>query len=158
MKGELVLSRWRGFVLSAVLVLLGGTPQSLSSPPGNQFLIASDLHFNPFADPALVAALAAAPASRWEAILNRSKPAAYSPYGQDTNWWLLQSALDAMRTTLPHPSLVIIDGDLLAHEFPQAYAKTTHDSDREHYRAFVLNTVAFIAWELHKRLRTRRSC
>jgi len=88
-----------------------------------------------------------------EPILNRSKTTAYSPYGQDTNWFLLQSALNAMRWTEPHPALVMIAGDLLAHGFPQAYAKATHDSDREHYRAFVLKTVTFIAWELRRRFK-----
>src|ERR1019366_3791815 len=55
-----------------------------------------DVHFNPMADPSLVADLAAADLSQWETILQRSKPTAFSSYGQDTNWWLLQSALDAM--------------------------------------------------------------
>jgi hypothetical protein len=77
--------------LLTVLVLLTSTAQSRSEPTSHQFLIASDLHFNPFADPTLVADLAAAPATAWEPILNRSQPTAYSPYGQDTNWWLLQS-------------------------------------------------------------------
>ncbi|HET6219922.1 MAG TPA: metallophosphoesterase, partial [Acidobacteriaceae bacterium] len=139
------------FVFLAVLVLLGGSAQSLPNSPGRQFLIASDLHFNPFADPTLVADLAAAPPRKWEAILNRSKSEAYSPYGQDTNWWLLQSAFDAMRTADPDPALVMITGDVLAHGFPQAYARTTHDSNPEHYRTFVSKTVAFVTAELRKR-------
>jgi sphingomyelin phosphodiesterase acid-like 3 len=143
--------RRHSFAFLVVLVLLATSTRSASSARTRQFLIASDLHFNPFADPSLVADLAAAPASQWEAILNRSKPPAYSPYGQDTNWWLLQSALDAMRATLPRPALVMITGDLLAHGFPQAYANATHDSDRQHYRAFVLKTIEFLAWELRRR-------
>ena len=135
----------------AVLVMLGGSARSLPNSPGGQFLIVSDLHFNPFADPALVADLAAAPARKWESILNRSESTAFSPYGQDTNWWLLQSAFDAMRTADPDPALVMVTGDLLAHGFPQAWARTTHDSNPEHYRAFVSQTVAFIAAELRKR-------
>ncbi len=145
------MHRRYSFAILVVLSLLAISATSASAAPARQFLIVSDLHFNPFADPTLVADLAAAPASRWESILNRSKPAAYSPYGQDTNWWLLQSALDAMRATLPHPALVMVTGDLLAHGFPQAYAAATHDSDRQHYRAFVLKTVEFLAWELRRR-------
>lgn len=137
----------------SLLVCLTGSTRAFGRPPSHQLLIASDLHFNPFADRAIVADLAAAPASRWEPILNRSNPAAYSPYGQDTNWWLLQSALDAMRSTEPQPALVMIDGDLLAHGFPQAYAQATHDSDRAHYRAFVLKTISFIGWELRRRFK-----
>lgn len=135
----------------AVLVLLAGTAHSLPSRPSQQFLIASDLHFNPFADPTLVAELASAPVRKWEAILNRSTSTAYSPYGQDTNWWLLRSAFDAMRKTDPDPALVMITGDLLAHGFPQAYAKAIHDTKPEHYRAFVSKTVAFVTSELRQR-------
>jgi sphingomyelin phosphodiesterase acid-like 3 len=86
-------------------------------------LIASDLHFNPFADPTLAADLAKAPVHKWEAILSRTSSTAYSPYGQDTNWWLLQSALDAMRKAESDPTLVMITGDLLAHGFAQKYAQ-----------------------------------
>ena len=56
-----------------------------------------------------------------------------------------------MRATLPHPAMLIITGDLLAHQFPQTFANTTHDPSRAHYRSFVLKTVQFIALELHKR-------
>ncbi|MGB8539178.1 MAG: metallophosphoesterase [Acidobacteriaceae bacterium] len=134
--------------------MLAGTAHARPKQPSRssqQLLIASDLHFNPFADPALVPELASAPARKWEAILNRSSSTAYSPYGQDTNWWLLRSALDAMRKTDPDPALIMITGDLLAHGFPQAYAKATHDAKPEHYRAFVSKTVAFIAAELRLR-------
>jgi sphingomyelin phosphodiesterase acid-like 3 len=139
--------------LLTVLVLLTSTAQSRSGPSNHQFLIASDLHFNPFADPTLVGELAAAPATGWEPILNRSQPAGYSPYGQDTNWWLLQSSLDAMRATLPRPALVMITGDLLAHGFPQKYAQAIHDTNREHYRAFVLKTIEFLGGELRQRFK-----
>jgi sphingomyelin phosphodiesterase acid-like 3 len=126
-------------------------PPSRSSRSSQQLLIASDLHFNPFADPTLVPELASAPSRKWEAILNRSHSTAYSPYGQDTNWWLLRSALDAMRKTDPDPALIMITGDLLAHAFPQTYAKTMHDTKPEHYRAFVSRTVSFVTAELRMR-------
>ncbi len=145
------MAKWRPLTFLIVFVLLSSPAHSRSGAPSQKILIASDLHFNPFADPALVKDLAAAPPSRWERILNRSELTAYSPYGQDTNWWLLQSALDAMRATEPNPALVMITGDLLAHGFPAAYAKTVNDSNRKHYRAFVYKTVAFLALELGKR-------
>jgi hypothetical protein len=85
----------------------------------NKFLLVSDIHFDPMADPTLVAELAAAEPAQWDAILQRSKLTRFSQYGQDTNWWLLQSALDQMRKTLPHPSFVMYTGDLLAHGFPK---------------------------------------
>jgi sphingomyelin phosphodiesterase acid-like 3 len=133
------------------VVLLAGTAHSAPNRLSQQLLIASDLHFNPFADPTLVAELASAPARKWEAILNRSSSTTYSSYGQDTNWWLLRSALEAMRKTDPDPALIMITGDLLAHGFPQAYAKTVHDAKPEHYRAFVSKTVSFVTAELRQR-------
>ncbi len=58
---ELSSHKRDSFALLAVLVLLAGTAQSLPRlprprpskprPTSQQLLIASDLHFNPFADP-----------------------------------------------------------------------------------------------------------
>jgi sphingomyelin phosphodiesterase acid-like 3 len=145
----------------AFLIVFAGTARPLPHiskprgpahhPPSQQLLIASDLHFNPFADPALAPSLARAPVRKWEAILNRSSSTAYSPYGQDTNWWLLQSTLDAMRKAEPDPALVVITGDVLAHGFPQKYAQAISDTNRDHYSAFVSKTVSFLAFELRKR-------
>jgi hypothetical protein len=120
-------------------------------PSRQRFLIASDIHFNPMADATLVADLEAADPERWEAILRRSRPESFSPYGQDTNWWLMQSTLEQMGKTLPHPAFVMFTGDLLAHGFPDKYLSATHDKDPEHYRAFVLKTVEFLAIEFRKR-------
>ena len=86
-----------------------------------KFLIASDIHFNPMADAGLVASLESADFGQWESILQRTSPDSFSPYGQDTNWWLLQSALNQMRKTLPHPAFVMFTGDLLAHGFREKY-------------------------------------
>jgi sphingomyelin phosphodiesterase acid-like 3 len=155
------LHKHQSFALLAVLVLLAGTARSLPRlpkphpskprPTSQQLLITSDIHFNPFADPTLAADLAKAPVHKWEAILNRTSPTAYSPYGQDTNWWLLRSALDAMRKAEPDPTLVMVTGDLLAHGFSEKYAKAITDTNRDHYRAFVSKTVSFIALELRER-------
>ena len=45
----------------------------------------------------------------------------------------------------------MITVDLLAHGFPREYAQAIPDTNRDHYRAFVSKTVAFIALELRKR-------
>ncbi len=125
--------------------------QGKSPAPKNTFLMVSDIHFNPMADASLVDALTAAAPAQWETIFNRSKATAFSQYGEDTNWWLLHSSLDAMRTTLPHPAFILIAGDLLAHQFPQTFLKTTHDNDRENYRKFVLKTMQFLALQFQRR-------
>jgi sphingomyelin phosphodiesterase acid-like 3 len=125
--------------------------RSAGQPAESRFLLVSDLHFNPMADTALVSELAAADPAQWEPILQRTTPGTYSQYGSDTNWWLLKSALDQLPATLPHPAFVMVTGDLLAHSFPKTYQSITHDSDRDHYRSFVLKTVKFLAIELQRK-------
>jgi hypothetical protein len=121
-----------------------------SYSPG-KLLLASDIHFNPMADATLVPELVNADPSHWEATLQRSQPRQFSSYGQDTNWWLLQSALDQMHKTMRHPAVFLITGDLLAHGFQQKFQASTHDSDPQHYREFVQKTVQFLALELRRR-------
>lgn len=116
----------------------------------DEFLLVSDLHFNPMADPALVSDLAAADPGKWESILDRTTPAAFSQYGSDTNWWLLKSAMKQFPVTAPHPSFVMVTGDLLAHNFPQSYQSATHDPDPQQYHEFVLKTVQFLALQMQR--------
>ncbi len=137
--------------LLVFLLVAGAAAQTSRKNLTGKLLIASDIHFNPMADPALMTDLAAAEPTQWESILQRSKLTAFSPYGQDSNWWLMQSAFDAMARTEPHPALVIFNGDLLAHSFPKTFRSIAHDNDPEHYRAFVLKTFDFIALEFRKR-------
>lgn len=136
------------FLLLALICTLKVGAQTKA---GNTFLIAADIHFNPMADPSLVADLNRATPTQWESILGRSKRTTFSQYGEDSNWWLVQSSLDAMRSTLPHPAFIMVAGDILAHRFPSTFAETAHDSDREHYRQFVLKTVEFLALQFRKR-------
>ncbi len=147
---------WSIFGLLALLLLPAAAGQPVQTKAGGRLLIASDVHFNPMADPALVADLAAADPSQWERIFQRSKATAFSSYGHDPNWWLLRSGLDAMVLAEPHPALVLFTGDLLAHNFHQIYSGITHDGDPAHYGAFVLKTVDFIALEFRKRFVTAK--
>jgi hypothetical protein len=57
-----------------------------------QFLMISDLHFDPMADAKLVDRLAVAEFDRWQTILESSPDKSPSGYGQDSNWALLRSA------------------------------------------------------------------
>lgn len=142
----------RLLVCTAVVVLSLGT--AMAAPPQQPqrtFLIASDLHFNPMADAKLVDELNSAEPAHWESILERSHSAAFSQYGQDTNWWLLRSALNAMRTTLPHPAFILVTGDMLAHQFPSIYQHTAKRNDPESYRKFVVKTMQFLALQLRRR-------
>ncbi len=111
------------FVLTVVAFVYVTNLHARETKPAssNTALIAADIHFNPMADASLVAQLEAAEAEQWKSILGRSKSTAFSQYGQDTNWWLLQSALDQMQKTSPHPALIMVAGDSLAHHFPRTY-------------------------------------
>lgn len=59
------------------------------------WLVVSDIHLNPYDTGAMPSA-----------------------YGADSNWTLWQSTLGAMRRDDPHPSVIVVAGDLLAHHFP----------------------------------------
>jgi len=115
-------------------------PRAATTP----WLLVSDVHFDPFAgaDAARVARLQAAPVRRWGSLLAGGAP---SPWGQDTNATLLASSLRAMRRAAPDPPVVLIAGDLLAHDFQQTYEKLAPDASPADYRAFVDKTIAYLA-------------
>jgi len=143
------VKRWR-FLAAVLLAVAALTAPAVTSAADAKFLLVSDIHFNPMADPALVGELAAADPARWEPILDRTSPGTFSQYNSDANWWLLKSALKQFPATLPHPAFVMVTGDLLAHDFPQTFRNTIHDSDQQHYRSFVLKTVEFLALQLQR--------
>src|SRR6266849_639293 len=115
-----------------------------------QFLAVSDIHFNPFADPAIVAKLEAADVSQWDAILTSSTVTTFSTYGSDVNDPLLRSAIGEMRTQLPSPAFVLISGDFLAHDFDKSYQQYATDKSQTAYSAFVTKTVAYVASAFRK--------
>jgi hypothetical protein len=116
-----------------------------SSASAGQFLSVSDIHFNPFADPAIVTKLEAADVSQWNAILASSTVTTFSPYGKDLNDPLLRSAIAEMKKQLPEPQFVLISGDFLAHGFDKSYQQYATDKSAAAYTAFVKKTMAYIA-------------
>jgi hypothetical protein len=54
-------------------------------PGQGVFLIISDIHFDPFADPAIVEELVAADLDAWRGIFERSQKKGFAQYGSDTN-------------------------------------------------------------------------
>jgi sphingomyelin phosphodiesterase acid-like 3 len=130
--------RKAGLVLLALLVIA-------SSAAAETFLSVSDIHFDPFADPAIIARLEAADVSQWDAIFAASTVTAFSTYGSDVNDPLLRSALAEMQKQLPAPAFVLISGDFLAHKFDQTYQQYATDKSHAAYSAFVTKTVAYIA-------------
>jgi len=117
---------------------------------GETFLSVSDIHFNPFADPAIVAKLESADVSQWDAIFASSAVTAFSSFGSDVNDPLLRSALAEMRKQLPSPAFVLISGDFLAHKFDTTYQQYATDKSQTAYSAFVTKTIAYVASAFRK--------
>lgn len=113
-------------------------------------LVFSDVHFDPFADPALVKTLAAAPAKEWRGILAGSG-SGLSPYGQDSNDALFQSFLDDMAARVPRPDFLLFPGDLLCHRFQASYVRATGDRSRAGLAAFTQKTVHYFLAEVTRR-------
>jgi sphingomyelin phosphodiesterase acid-like 3 len=122
-------------------------------------LFVSDIHFDPFHDPARVQDLVAAPVSRWRSIL--SAPPSSNPQqafaalqqscharGVDTPFALLHSSLQAMRSRQPDAQFMTVSGDLIAHAFPCRYAALVPGATPSDYQEFVLKTMSFVMGEL----------
>ena len=133
-------------VLSAalLLVLAGRAPAA----EAESWLVMSDLHFDPFTQLRLVDRLAGAPPNRWRAVFTTGEVTAPSGAGSDTNYALLESALDGARNAVPDPRVVILAGDFLAHDFRAKFDRTAKVHDDAAYDAFVDKTIAFLAWEV----------
>jgi hypothetical protein len=112
-------------------------------------LTVTDLHFNPMDAPPLTDSLAGAPAEKWGALL--SPGTGLGQFGADPGWPLVRSALNEMQRREPHPDVIAVLGDLLAHEFRERFNHAVTDHSDAAYRAFVTRTVAFLADELAQR-------
>ena len=95
-------------------------------------LMLSDIHFDPFRDPAKFSKLVAAPVSGWEAILQAPDSATQAADFEalqsscagkalDTGESLLDASLKAEKTHSVGMKFVTISGDLLVHQFDCKY-------------------------------------
>jgi sphingomyelin phosphodiesterase acid-like 3 len=148
----------RSFVLASIIglglaaliagaVLLQRSKAHGEAGPARQFLIVSDLHFDPMADPKLVDKLADADPDGWQAILE-SAPSQPSGWGKDSNWPLLRSALAQMKSTLPAPTFVLSPGDFLAHHFRREFDGAAADHSDAAFRRFLVKTIRFVGRQL----------
>jgi sphingomyelin phosphodiesterase acid-like 3 len=122
-------------------------------------LLVSDIHFDPFHDPAQAKKLGDAPMSQWRSVLSAPPSAdqqqAFSSLqqachsrGVDTPYALFHSALQAMKATLPGAKFITVSGDLIAHAFFCRYSTLFPGATQSNYQAFVLKTASFVASEL----------
>lgn len=135
---------FRFLALAWAAALAVGMP-AVGAAAAGRALIATDLHFDPMADPALVDRLAAADPGAWPALLDSAADQSLGRYGADTNWRLLRSALRAMKRAVPDPAFVLLPGDFLAHGFRRKFNAAAQRHAATDYRAFVQKTMQFVA-------------
>ncbi len=153
------LARLRPPVLAAVLfsvsVLTAQTHTAVTEP----VVMLSDIHFDPFHDPAKFAQLRKAPITEWQAILDApDSPTQAADFahlqsvcgarGVDTPIQLLESSLAAQSKQQPHPFFVTLSGDLMAHQFDCRFRNLAHDGNAAEYSNFAARTVGFVAQRL----------
>ena len=146
--------------VGAVACAAQKTPAAKSDIPA---LMVSDIHFEPFWDPAKVAQLQAAPASGWKAILagpdSADRAQRFSDLenscharGVDTSYALFESSLLAMRADAADARFVTVSGDLIAHSFACKYKTLFPQAGPAEYRAFVEKTIEFVIGSLRAAL------
>jgi hypothetical protein len=147
--------RWSILAAAPALLLLPAPAAAAPPPPADgQFLALSDVHFDPFADPAIVPKLIAADAGRWPAIFASSRLTAPAGAGTDTNYPLLDSTLKAAAAAAGRRGydFVLLTGDLLRHDFEISFAKYG-GPDQTALSLFTRKTLAFVNREVERRFR-----
>lgn len=124
-------------------------PWQLEKGQGN-FLILSDVHFDPYADKSLVPQLAKAPVEKWDSIFSSSRKTQVAGYGVDTNFPLWHSCLEAIKQ-FNQVDYVIVNGDYLSHHFLSDFNKTVH-GDHQAYLDFVEKTLIYVSQSLENAL------
>ena len=99
----------------------------------------------------LITKLRAANANERPALFEQYEPKILSTYGHDTNYALLKSLLNELKTlkTQDQPRFVLLIGDYLAHDKYVAYSG---DTTEEGYQSFVQKTLLFLTNEFHNTL------
>lgn len=136
--------------LAACLLFVSAMAPRAPVAGTERWLFVSDIHFNPFSDPPIVARLANAPAVGWRVIFESVGAQPRAGYGSDTNFALLESSLDAMARVVREPAAIVIAGDMLAHHFHAAFVRSFPNSTPNEYDAFVDKTETFIAEEFRE--------
>lgn len=132
-------------------------PRRVATPPASTVsaIFLSDIHLDPYADPAKLPQLLAAPASAWGPILaSNDSPTRSVDYsnlakscperGTDTDDRLWQSSLAALHANSRGARFATVTGDLLAHSFDCKYRKLAAKPSAQEYLAFTAKAVEYI--------------
>jgi len=163
-------------IVAAMLVAIAPSSASAQSPSRSSSnlaphpaasrvsaLLLSDVHLDPYADPAKVAKLNAAPVSEWPAILGAPASPAQSQdlsalqtacpvRGFDTPNILWQSSLHAIHTDAARARFVTLSGDLLAHSFDCKFKALLPTAAHADYLSFVEKTIRYVVSSLRETL------
>lgn len=139
-------------VLTTLALSLPNTPPALQPYPGTgMFLMLSDIHFDPYTDPAIIEQLGAKPTPECQ---TPGSPA-FSNFGSDTNYPLLKSTLDNVAATARqnhlHYDYVMVTGDFLSHDFAGRYHQCVGGGE-EAYGIFASATIGFVESMIAKAL------
>jgi sphingomyelin phosphodiesterase acid-like 3 len=126
-------------------------------------LLLSDIHFEPFWDPAKVAQLDAQPVTQWNAILappvSSDQPQRFAALqqacpakGLDTDYTLYQSSLKAVRAHSSGAAFAVVSGDLISHQYRCKYFTFFPQAQKGQYEAFVQKTLDYVMGELEAAL------
>lgn len=118
-------------------------------------LLLSDVHLDPFHDPAKVSSLARTPAAQWDSVLGSPASATQEKdfselqevchlRGVDTSPQLWRSSLEAMRKQARGAAFVAVSGDLLAHNYECKFKRMVPNATDEEYLRFVGATIEYI--------------
>ncbi|HEX5080276.1 MAG TPA: hypothetical protein VFV80_14080 [Geminicoccaceae bacterium] len=147
-----VLIVLRALAVAAGLILAACASQQRDvtppfAPAAGQglFLIITDIHFDPFADPALVPRLIDADVEAWQGILE-SGGQGFAQYGSDANYPLMRSALQTASGMVPRPDFVLYAGDYLVHQFEAKFE--ANGGHPEAFGDFVVKTMTFASEQL----------
>jgi hypothetical protein len=130
-----------------------------ATPVTQTFLALSDIHFNPLASCnstacPILAELEQAEPSQWQLILEQQGQKGYSPYGQDSNYVLLASALRKAARVYQHaavkPRFILVAGDNLGHHLQQDFFSFAPNSSQQDYQHFVTKLYAFMTVQLRQ--------
>ena len=164
---------WPGFhrmlasaVLMGMLSLVVHASQQHSSRPSTESrsvnaLLMSDIHFDPFQDPAKVEQLAVASIDDWPAILSGpSSPGKAAAFARvrdkcekeifDTSPSLLSSTVNAASARRKTIDFAVLTGDLVAHDFFCRYEATLPGRSHQEAQAFLERTIQYVIQTLSR--------
>jgi sphingomyelin phosphodiesterase acid-like 3 len=122
-------------------------------------LMVSDIHFDPFHDPAKAQRLVQAQEGEWNAILGEPDSAGQGEAfaklqktcgarGVDTPYGLLRSSLAAMNREAPEAQFALLSGDLVVHGFDCRFKALLPGKTDADYAAFTEKTVRYVMGQM----------